>query len=659
MTDNIAFEPNLERRVKNLALGPRNPANALVPIFEAIYNAIHACQDRFGDDWAAHARIIVYLRNWAKAGTTVEINDNGVGLNEDNFRSFRTYDSDHKLERGGKGVGRLSWLKVFDSATVISVYADDKLMRRSFTLRLSNARPFEDYQHIASTDRVGTTVILNNMKPEYIAKLPQRPEIVAKKITAHFANFLMGSEAPEILVDVDGVVTDLRNLLSDKKIYLKSSTITISDVGTFTIDHYLLQRGMLDSGSMHRIMLTAHGRVVSEREIGEALGVKTLIERPEGKYVYVGLVSSDALDSSVNSERTAFDIDPDVIAAIERESLRTVTEAIAPQIDRVKRQQTDLTRNVVKKYPRYAYLVKNAEDFVERKIPRNFNRAEQIYQHLALYDFRANRDLEREMESLAKEKGDPDSNVDAVEAGVAKLLERVNEQEFSVLADYTVRRRVILDLLDKQLGYQADGTMKRSSEEAVHDFVVPIRTTSHDIDIMNHNLWIIDDKLTYYEFWASDKKLKTVLLQSDSNVRPDVLLFSGQTAFHRPGTDQPIVIVEFKRPARTAYDEEENPIVQVFEYIEELRGGSAVDKNGVIIQEVSDSTPFFCYIIADITPNLLRYLKLTKMNLPMPGGSGYYGFNEDYNAYVQVFSFKHIVKDARLRNEAFFKRLGI
>lgn len=102
-----SFVANLERRVKNLALGPRNPSNALVPIYEAVYNSIHACQDRFGDDWVAQARIDISLINWGKDGPSVEIKDNGVGLNERNFQSFQTYDSDHKLTRGGKGIGRL------------------------------------------------------------------------------------------------------------------------------------------------------------------------------------------------------------------------------------------------------------------------------------------------------------------------------------------------------------------------------------------------------------------------------------------------------------------------------------------------------------------------------------------------------------------------
>lgn len=239
------------------------------------------------------------------------------------------------------------------------------------------------------------------------------------------------------------------------------------------------------------------------------------------------------------------------------------------------------------------------------------------------------------------------------------MLERISAQETSVLADYTVRRKVVLDLLEKRLGYKPDGTMKYHSEEALHKFVVPMRVENHDIKIDDHNLWIVDDKLAYYEYWASDKKIKKIIKDGGTDNRPDVILFSGRTAYHRPGTDQPIVIIEFKKPARNDYTDEENPFTQIYNYIEDLKSGTVVDKDGATIQEVGDRTPFFCYIIADITPKMQTWLKMAQIKVPLPGGGGFYGYNSDYNAFVQVLSYKYLLKDARLRNEAFFKRLKI
>jgi hypothetical protein len=123
--ENVGFEPNLERRVQNLALGPKTPSNTLVPLYEAIYNSIHAIQDRFDSRWMDAGRIQIALIDFDSDSPSIEIRDNGVGLDPGNFISFKTYDSGHKISRGGKGVGRLSWLKVFESAELTSVFEID------------------------------------------------------------------------------------------------------------------------------------------------------------------------------------------------------------------------------------------------------------------------------------------------------------------------------------------------------------------------------------------------------------------------------------------------------------------------------------------------------------------------------------------------------
>lgn len=90
-----------------------------------------------------------------------------------------------------------------------------------------------------------------------------------------------------------------------------------------------------------------------------------------------------------------------------------------------------------------------------------------------------------------------------------------------------------------------------------------------------------------------------------------------------------------------------------------MRGGAVLDKDGGVIQEVDSKTPFFCYIIADLTPNLRKWLRMAQINVSLPGGAGFYGYNPEYNAFIQALSYKYVLKDARLRNEAFFKRLKI
>ena len=119
------------------------------------------------------------------------------------------------------------------------------------------------------------------------------------------------------------------------------------------------------------------------------------------------------------------------------------------------------------------------------------------------------------------------------------------------------------------------------------------------------------------------------------------------------------MIVEFKRPARLGYDDDENPIKQVYDYIRELRSKTIRDNNGKLITEIDESTPFFCYVVCDITPKLKAQLEDYSINQKLPGNRGYMGFNKDRIAYIEVLEYSKIVSDARLRLEPFFKKLGL
>lgn len=657
--EDLSFRPDLERRILNLALGPTTPSNALVPIFEAVYNSLHAVHDRFRNEWCKLGQITIALIDFDSSSPSVEIRDNGIGLDQSNFKSFRTYDSSWKVGRGGKGVGRLAWLKVFQKAKISSNFNQDgKIYNRSFSLELNNNQPISEYVATEnSSAEVGTTVKLCNMKPEYVRHMPTQTDTIIRKLVAHFLPYLISTEVPSIWVETEDASINLIEFLAEKKIVIGSLIVDAVEEQKLTLNHNLLERGIVEGKAAHKLYLAAHGRVVADFDVGQLLGLTNYIDASNGKHVYAGVLSGDFLNSAVNAERTNFDFDTDTLDGIRRNALVGIRDVLSAQIERVIQQQTELTRSVVKKFPRYAYLVENPRSFAEHKIPRNYRSAEQIYQQLALFDFRENRDIERKVEALSKNSND--ANADPIEEGVQTILNRLSQQEFSVLADYTVRRKVVLDLLEKRLGYKVDGTMKHHAEEALHKFVVPMRVENHDVHIDDHNLWIIDDKLTYYEHWASDKQMKRIVQQEGSANRPDVILFGGRTAYHRPGTDQPVVIIEFKKPTRNDYNDDENPFTQIYGYIEELRAGRVLDRDGAVIQEVNETTPFFCYIIADITPKLRTWLRMAQVNVPLPGGSGFYGYNPDYNAFVQALSYKYVLKDARLRNEAFFKRLKI
>ena len=121
---------------------------ALLPVFEAVINSIQSIEERFGKDMkSGEIRVIVHRTlqpNLPEIDTrkepeiiSFEITDNGIGFTDRNMDSFKTVASSYKLEKGGKGIGRFTWLKAFENVEIDSVYKDDKGKTRRRTIQFS------------------------------------------------------------------------------------------------------------------------------------------------------------------------------------------------------------------------------------------------------------------------------------------------------------------------------------------------------------------------------------------------------------------------------------------------------------------------------------------------------------------------------------------
>jgi hypothetical protein len=142
----ITISSSLSGRLKNTKLAK---SRALLPLFEAVVNAIQAVDDAPGRDLGSgsiEVRVIrrsqalfefdpITLPTPAEPIMSFVVKDNGVGFDDRNMESFRTLDSEYKSAKGCRGVGRFLWLKAFKRVEVISRYLDDEkaLRERDFT----------------------------------------------------------------------------------------------------------------------------------------------------------------------------------------------------------------------------------------------------------------------------------------------------------------------------------------------------------------------------------------------------------------------------------------------------------------------------------------------------------------------------------------------
>ncbi len=134
-----------------------------------------------------------------------------------------------------------------------------------------------------------------------------------------------------------------------------------------------------------------------------------------------------------------------------------------------------------------------------------------------------------------------------------------------------------MDLLAKALKQDPE-TGKYALEGTVHSLIFPMRSTSDDVPFEQQNLWIIDERLTFHSFLSSDQPLNTLgEVESDSESRPDILIFNRPLAFSDEAEPlQSVVVIEFKKPDRTNY-RDEDPVTQAYRIIRDIRDSKMKD----------------------------------------------------------------------------------
>jgi len=130
MSDVILPLPELRHsftgRVRNFNLPP-TASNCMMPVYEAVTNALYAIQERFPETWADDGKITIEVLRAESSDigahapvTGFVVTDNGIGLGDALFGHFRELDTEYRADKKGRGIGRLSWIKVFNTAEVSS-----------------------------------------------------------------------------------------------------------------------------------------------------------------------------------------------------------------------------------------------------------------------------------------------------------------------------------------------------------------------------------------------------------------------------------------------------------------------------------------------------------------------------------------------------------
>lgn len=663
------FSIDLPGRVKNFELPRTKP---LMPLFETIVNSIYAIEERQQIENDVDGYINIQIVREAQMRVQTEgidssinditgfvVTDNGIGFDENNMKSFLQSDSTYRAEKGGKGVGRFTWLKAFKSAKIESSFKEEEdWVQRKFSFSLEEKEINDSLVDIEPLQDNKTVVSLEECLLPYKKNLPKKGEVIATKIMQHCFIYLMSSKCPKIKV-LDDDQTYYINVMFDERIKKESEKVEFK-IGTeiFSLLHTQIEDASFGAS---KIFLYANDRMVQEINLEKEIVDLDKNLYSEKGYFYAGILSGKFLDENVGTNRTAFDIvdstnDTSEIGMnqIILKASESVQEYLVDYLSEVKEKKEERVRKYIKTdAPQYGHLLKYMPEDVAAIKP--YLPESKLDDELYKIKRRFDTQLKRDNEEIIKTLDVGAANLDSYKEKFQQQFVKISEANKASLAEYVAHRKIILELLKK--GIQSDDFGKYSKEAYIHNLIYPMRRTSDEIEYQAHNLWLIDERLAYCDYISSD-------LPFDNNPkedRTDVMILDKPVAVSdEPNTGreyETIVILELKKPMRNDYTQAENPIIQMLGYVDKISSNEMKDKNGRIIK-TGENTQFYLYAVCDITSRLKKIAEDYDF-IETPDKRGMYKYHEKKRSYIEILSFDKIIDDAGKRNRILFEKLGI
>ncbi len=511
-----------------------------------------------------------------------------------------------------------------------------------------------------STEKDNKTIVeLIDFSEDYQKSTPKMLEGIALRVLQHCLIYFLSPTCPSIRVRDCDESLSLNQLYQEKYAPEVNSEQIITHHELFQLRHIKI---ISSSNTGNHLYLCANNRLVEDHDLGTLVADLDDSLYKRFKVNYVGIMTGEYFDRNVDMNRLSFLIpkqDSEMLNELSmNEILSKASTAIEQHLSEYlapirEEKQRRIQQYVSDRAPQFKHLIKYMPEDIREIRPSISEDALDDELHKIKRKF--DRQVREESKDLLNEYNQELISDDEYQERFSIQVEKLSDANKAELANYVVHRRAVLDLFEKLLSSDENGKYDR--EKCIHKLIYPMGKTSEDIDYNCHNLWLIDERLSYCQYIASDKRLNS----QKNGDRPDILFLQAPVAFSdeknlgRPLSS--ITIFELKKPMRDDYSSSSNPIDQMLKYVEQIRDGKIRDIKGRPIQ-ASEETMFYLYAICDITPSLKTILNLRSFT-KMADGLGYYWYNAAYNAYIEVLPFDKILHDSQKRNRVLFDKLGL
>lgn len=583
--------------------------NARDVIREALTNSIHAGGKMISVDlhFSDRQQELSAGSEERRVLEQITITDDGEGFTSANLNFFDEICTSHKDSIGGKGVGRLAFLKYANKVHISSQLASE-FVEFWYT---PDFKP-DEVKTSAKQGTAYTCISLNDLK---------------EKINTHVAKL------------VNSICDDLRLLLFLKHQIGQSVTLKFTHNSKQPFDEVHVFSGESIKAELTRefefqgekfncylfrdeppkkgivAMLCADELCIEEYVISKRFGIcRHLI-----------FVTSGYFNQRSNIERQRLELpqtddDVDMVSPISREKLMPLIHAEC-----------------------MAMINDSAEGDIEQFKTDNIEKLKKYYPFINIESLNGDAvllDADEVVKTYRTQQArKEDQVVEALESGKPVSWDDVSHLASEDLARYIVHRALVIDSLANM---PVD-----SAEDAIHNAILPKK--SNGAEIRENNVWLVDDKFLSYSSIYSDQSLATIVqevgdsVESKQRRRPDVAAFFSKDSENHPNK---LVIIEFKKPGADIFDNNK-ALMQCRLYAGELA------------ERIPTVREVFAFSIVEIDNEFYRDMKQTgfkdvfSLTERVVYNDFLIGSKDEIPLHLYVMPASSLIKDARARNRVF------
>ncbi|WP_191083625.1 ATP-binding protein [Roseococcus microcysteis] len=576
-------------------------------IREAVTNSIHASATSISVDLQFDRHPTLFGDDARSALHSIRISDNGEGFTDDNLNYFDEVYTNHKDHLGGKGVGRLSFLKFADSVKI-----ESQLPSKKVQFFYTPDFKLDDVEKIERTGPNSTVITISKIKDR------------------------VNSQVTKL---VNSICDDLRLLLFLKKQAGKSVEIEFTHNSQQPFPEHVIFGGQsIEAYATHAFEFEGERfDCYLFRDEPPLKGITAMLcadeicveEMPISKRFdicrYVISVTSGYLSGRANMERKRLEIpatsaDSDLISPISRESLmpRIRAECLSIINAAAQNEIQEFKQTNVKKLVTYYPFIQ----------------IDSLNGEVGLLD--ADEIVKTYRAQLARRE---DTLVEAMEVGAPIAFDDISHLASDDLARFIVHRALVIESLAKM--------PRDAAEEALHNAI--LKKHSDGNDIRENNVWLIDDKFLSYNNIFSDEALAKVVkevneqTESKQQRRPDIAGFFSKDNSGHPNK---LVIVEFKKPGADIF-ENNKALLQCRFYANEL------------VKRVPTLREVFAFAVVEIDDEFYADMKQTNfkdvfsLNEKVLYNDFQIGSENDVPLHFYVMPASSFLIDAKARNRVF------